>query len=185
MRKGQFPNRRGKVRPIDRPVNTQNIAPKITQNNSPNHRFHQKCVLREKCGHRGGGVLVVCLVQRLTRPRKLSPKESRKTIPKITQNGFKCSSVHQLKPVDRLPVHELSAANGHSLRFKYRATSPVKPWPRLPSGSGRFKTANDKSNKYRFHPSFALHIRFAISSSSYRPCSQSRFYCERCTRPLS
>jgi hypothetical protein len=28
-------------------------------------RFHQKCVLREKCGDCGGVVLVVCLVQRL------------------------------------------------------------------------------------------------------------------------
>jgi len=25
-------------------------------------------------------------------------------------------------PVDRLPVHELSAVNGHCLRFNYRAT---------------------------------------------------------------
>jgi hypothetical protein len=24
-----------------------------------------------------------------------------------------------------LPVHELSAVNGHSLRFKYRATTPL------------------------------------------------------------
>src|SRR5208282_2133852 len=29
---------------------------------------------------------------------------------------------HQFKPMDRPPVHELSAVNGHSLRFKYRAT---------------------------------------------------------------
>jgi hypothetical protein len=35
---------------------------------------------------------------------------------------FKCCSRHDLQPVDRLPVHELSAVNGHSLRFKYSAT---------------------------------------------------------------
>jgi hypothetical protein len=34
----------------------------------------------------------------------------------------KCCSRHDLQPVDRLPVHELSAVNGHSLRFKYSAT---------------------------------------------------------------
>jgi Mu transposase-like protein len=34
---------------------------------------------------------------------------------------FKCSSVRELKAEDRLPVHELSAVNGHCLRFKYRA----------------------------------------------------------------
>ena len=28
----------------------------------------------------------------------------------------------RFKPMDRPPVHELSAVNGHSLRFKYRAT---------------------------------------------------------------
>src|SRR5208282_6212925 len=39
---------------------------------------------------------------------------------------FKCNSVHELKPVDRLPVHELSAVNGHSLRFKYRATTDIQ-----------------------------------------------------------
>jgi hypothetical protein len=38
---------------------------------------------------------------------------------------FKCSSVPELKPVDRLPVHDLSAVNAHSLRFEYSAT----PWP--------------------------------------------------------
>ena len=32
------------------------------------------------------------------------------------------SSVRELKATDRLPVHELSAVNGHCLRFKYRAT---------------------------------------------------------------
>jgi len=31
-------------------------------------------------------------------------------------------SAIRFKPVDRPPVHELSAVNGHSLRFKYRAT---------------------------------------------------------------
>jgi hypothetical protein len=32
----------------------------------------------------------------------------------------------EFKPVDRLPVHELSAVNGHSLRFKYSATSDAQ-----------------------------------------------------------
>jgi hypothetical protein len=36
---------------------------------------------------------------------------------------FKCSSFHELNPVDRLSVHELSAVNGHRLRFKCRATT--------------------------------------------------------------
>src|SRR6266481_6435223 len=36
---------------------------------------------------------------------------------------FKCSSVHELKAVKRRPVHELSAVNDHSLRFKYSATA--------------------------------------------------------------
>ncbi len=31
-------------------------------------------------------------------------------------------SSHDLKPPDRLAVHELSAVNGHCLRFEYRAT---------------------------------------------------------------
>ena len=35
---------------------------------------------------------------------------------------FKCSSVRESKPINRLPVHELSAVNGHCLRFKCRAT---------------------------------------------------------------
>jgi len=29
---------------------------------------------------------------------------------------------HEFEPMDRPPVHELSAVNGHSLRFKCRAT---------------------------------------------------------------
>ena len=36
---------------------------------------------------------------------------------------FRYSSSHDLKPVDRLRVHELSAVNGHRLRFKCRATA--------------------------------------------------------------
>jgi hypothetical protein len=36
---------------------------------------------------------------------------------------FKCSSIPELKALDRLPVHELSAVNGQSLRFKYSATA--------------------------------------------------------------
>ncbi len=36
---------------------------------------------------------------------------------------FKCSSIHEFKTVDKLPVHELGAVNDHSLRFKYSATS--------------------------------------------------------------
>ena len=28
--------------------------------------------------------------------------------------------------MDRPPVHELSAVNGHSLRFKYRATPTIR-----------------------------------------------------------
>ena len=39
---------------------------------------------------------------------------------------FKCSSVEELRPAERLPVHELSAVNGHSLRFKYRATDKAE-----------------------------------------------------------
>jgi hypothetical protein len=31
---------------------------------------------------------------------------------------FKCSAVHELEAVDKLPVHELSAVNDRSLRFK-------------------------------------------------------------------
>jgi hypothetical protein len=38
---------------------------------------------------------------------------------------FKYSSVHELKAADKLPVHELSAVNDHSLRFKYSATPAV------------------------------------------------------------
>src|SRR5205823_14304883 len=36
---------------------------------------------------------------------------------------FKCSSVRESKPINRLPVHELSAVNDHCLRFKYKATA--------------------------------------------------------------
>jgi hypothetical protein len=32
---------------------------------------------------------------------------------------------HEFEPMDRPPVHELSAVNGHSLRFKCSATSEV------------------------------------------------------------
>jgi hypothetical protein len=47
---------------------------------------------------------------------------------------FKCSAVHELKAVDELPVHELSAVNDRSLslRFKYSATDEqelVLTWP--------------------------------------------------------
>jgi hypothetical protein len=43
---------------------------------------------------------------------------------------FKYNSVQELKPVDRLPVHELSAVNDHSLRFKYRPTTILPEyWP--------------------------------------------------------
>jgi hypothetical protein len=45
---------------------------------------------------------------------------------------FKCSAVHELKAVDELPVHELSAVNDRSLRFKYSATAEqelVPTWP--------------------------------------------------------
>jgi len=33
--------------------------------------------------------------------------------------------------MDRLPVHELSAVNGHSLRFKYRATEAYRNGERI------------------------------------------------------
>ena len=39
--------------------------------------FHQKRVLREKCGHCGGVVLVVCLVQRLMQLTVATPRRSR------------------------------------------------------------------------------------------------------------
>ena len=35
--------------------------------------------------------------------------------------------------MDRPPVHELSAVNGHSLRFKYRATAIEQQTAQLPS----------------------------------------------------
>jgi hypothetical protein len=37
---------------------------------------------------------------------------------------FKCSSVYELKAVNRLPVQELSTVNGPSPRFKYSPTTP-------------------------------------------------------------
>src|SRR6516165_11622785 len=42
--------------------------------------------------------------------------------PGFYRSRFKCSSIRELKAADRLPVHELSAVNGHCLRFKCRAT---------------------------------------------------------------
>jgi len=36
---------------------------------------------------------------------------------------FKCGSIRELKAADRLSVHELSAVNGHCLRFTYSATA--------------------------------------------------------------
>ena len=36
---------------------------------------------------------------------------------------FKCSSVYELKAVDKLPVHELSAVNDRGPQFKYSPTT--------------------------------------------------------------
>src|SRR6516165_3529018 len=49
---------------------------------------------------------------------------------------FKCSSVRESKPVNTLPIHELSAVNNHCLRFKYGATA-------------RLSWANNRTDFYR------------------------------------
>src|SRR5262249_26196007 len=39
--------------------------------------------------------------------------------------SWTCKFIPELKAADRLPAHELSAVNGHCLRFKYSATLSV------------------------------------------------------------
>jgi hypothetical protein len=51
---------------------------------------------------------------------KLGPTKSLPGNPR-----FKCSFLQELKAVDSLPVHELSAVKAHCLRFKYRPTHVV------------------------------------------------------------
>ena len=45
--------------------------------------------------------------------------------------------------MDRPPVHELSAVNGHSLRFKYRSTTgDLPPGQKPPSNIGKMVESN-------------------------------------------
>jgi len=100
---------------------------------------------------------------------------------------FKCSSSRDLKPADRLPIHELSAVNGRCLRFKCSPTagmaSPVEDeYAEYFSGSGaitcrvlyqlgpmvyyQFRTQDWVAFGYR---DFGNYTRVALFSEHLRP----------------
>ena len=56
-----------------------------------------------------------------------------------------------MNPVDRLSVHELSAVNGHSLRFKCRATLriPIVQTKHLPADLPRIDLASNSLDDSR------------------------------------